>query len=150
MSSTAERLAYAPTAVMPERAVQAATGNIAAGVITDLSALESLGAEWQALERASGCSHQFFQTFAWCMHWARAAARVAGDRRQLCVITVRDNGRGFDVDSNERISGRYGLVTMRERAHGVGGTISIESQPGTGTLITAEVPLGVLEMRGSS
>jgi signal transduction histidine kinase len=66
------------------------------------------------------------------------------------TLTVRDNGRGFDVDSNERISGRYGLVTMRERAHGVGGTISIESQPGTGTLITAEVPLGVLEMRGPS
>ena len=67
------------------------------------------------------------------------------------TLRVRDNGRGFDVESDARSrSGRYGLVTMRERADSVGGQVSIESRPGEGTIVTAEVPLAVLELRGST
>lgn len=67
------------------------------------------------------------------------------------VLTVRDNGRGFDAEKDDRSrSGRYGLVTMRERADGVGGRVSIDSRPGEGTIVTAEVPLAVLELRGST
>jgi len=70
---------------------------------------------------------------------------------ELLSLVVRDNGCGFDAESDDRSrSGRYGLVTMRERAHGVGGKLSIDSRPGEGTIVTAEVPLGVLEMRGST
>ena len=49
-----------------------------------------------------------------------------------------------------RNKARYGLVTMRERAEGVGGRVSIESGLGKGTIVTAEVPLAVLELRGST
>lgn len=70
---------------------------------------------------------------------------------EVLTLTVRDNGRGFDAEKDARSrSGRYGLLTMRERADGVGGRVSIDSRLGRGTMVTAEVPLGVLEMRGST
>lgn len=67
------------------------------------------------------------------------------------TLSVKDNGRGFDAEKDDRSrSGRYGLVTMRERADGVGGRVSIDSRLGQGTMVTAEVPLAVLELRGST
>lgn len=58
-------------------------------------------------------------------------------------LTVEDDGRGFDVIavSERRAAGRFGLVGMRERTRLLGGTLYIESTPGLGTRITAELPL---------
>lgn len=55
------------------------------------------------------------------------------------VIEVWDNGRGFDVRTVPK--DRFGIRGMRERAVAFGGDLSIESQPGTGTRITAKVPI---------
>ena len=54
-------------------------------------------------------------------------------------LTVSDQGVGFDP--HEAISRHgLGLISMQERMHLVGGHISIESQPGSGTTIHARVP----------
>ena len=55
-------------------------------------------------------------------------------------LTVRDDGRGFDT-SGMSSGNRFGLVGMRERARLLGGGFQIESSPGAGTLVTADVPL---------
>jgi signal transduction histidine kinase len=55
------------------------------------------------------------------------------------VMTVRDDGRGFDVRrvaEDPRKVGSYGLVGMRERAELLGGTIEIVSQFNEGTIVT--------------
>ena len=55
------------------------------------------------------------------------------------VMTVRDDGRGFDVRrvaEDPRKAGSYGLVGMRERAELLGGTIEIVSQFNEGTIVT--------------
>jgi signal transduction histidine kinase len=55
------------------------------------------------------------------------------------VLTVRDDGRGFDVRrvaEDPRKIGSYGLVGMRERAELLGGTLDIVSQSVEGTLVT--------------
>jgi signal transduction histidine kinase len=52
-------------------------------------------------------------------------------------IEVRDDGRGFDPRAR---SDGFGLVGMRERVDLVGGEISIESESGAGTLVSAKVP----------
>ena len=56
-------------------------------------------------------------------------------------IVVQDWGIGFDP--NEVGEDRFGLAGMRERARLLGGRISVESAPGEGTRITAELPLVV-------
>ena len=48
-------------------------------------------------------------------------------------LRIRDDGRGFDPEQTP--PGHYGLRMMRERATGVGATLSIISQPGHGTEI---------------
>lgn len=55
-------------------------------------------------------------------------------------LTVRDSGSSFDVEQALKTSG-LGLVSMAERIKLVGGQLSIESHPGSGTTIHASVPL---------
>jgi PAS domain S-box-containing protein len=65
--------------------------------------------------------------------------RAVSDEIQL---TVRDCGVGFDAPAALNGHG-LGLISMRERASLVKGTISITSKPMTGTEITLRVPIAV-------
>ena len=58
-----------------------------------------------------------------------------GDR---VVVVVEDDGKGFDPGRTD--DARLGLVGMRERIALVDGRVSVESRPGEGTTIAAEVP----------
>jgi len=58
------------------------------------------------------------------------------------VLTVSDNGVGFDVTA--RVGQGLGLVSMRERVLGLEGTFDIDSGPGRGTVIRITIPLAVL------
>jgi signal transduction histidine kinase len=62
------------------------------------------------------------------------------------VVTVRDDGQGFDVAQMDRSydqCGNLGLLNMRERAEMLNGEFSMESAVGQGTLIKLIVPLQV-------
>ena len=55
-------------------------------------------------------------------------------------LVIRDNGQGFDVEetlSKESYERGFGLSSMRERAELTGGSFSIESNKGAGTVIRA-------------
>lgn len=54
--------------------------------------------------------------------------------------TIRDDGRGFDPE-DAHVSNGLGLLGMRERAQVTGGTVSINSRPGSGTAVCLEIPL---------
>ncbi len=60
------------------------------------------------------------------------------------VLTIQDDGVGFDVqkkkDSGSGSSG-LGLKSMSNRAKMIGGDLNIQSEPGTGTTVTVNVPL---------
>jgi signal transduction histidine kinase len=63
-------------------------------------------------------------------------------RAESVTLRVRDNGKGFDPGHTSADDGvHWGLQTMRERAEQVGGTLSVESTPGQGTLIGVTVPV---------
>ncbi len=55
------------------------------------------------------------------------------------VVTVRDDGKGFDVQADDATKA-LGLVGMRERAAAEGGTLRIQSAPGAGTTVEATIP----------
>jgi signal transduction histidine kinase len=71
----------------------------------------------------------------------RLGLRLDEGERQL-VLTVRDDGVGFDPDATAHRSRRLGLTSMEERATSLGGALRIDSAPGKGTTIRLEVPLG--------
>lgn len=73
-----------------------------------------------------------------------AASRVSIQLRgysDALLVRVQDNGRGFDPHARARGRGgrHVGLKTMRERLDLIGGTLSIDSQPGGPTTITAVI-----------
>jgi signal transduction histidine kinase len=58
-------------------------------------------------------------------------------------MRIKDDGKGFQVERvlDAEKNKRLGLLGMRERLEMVGGNINIESAPGEGTTIQAQVPL---------
>jgi signal transduction histidine kinase len=70
---------------------------------------------------------------------ARAAhvAVQAEQRNGEFVLTIADDGRGFEVDTKQ--SG-FGLRNMRDRARLLGGTLAVESEHGAGTRVIFRAP----------
>ena len=61
----------------------------------------------------------------------------------LVTLDVRDDGTGFDpvaVPARTADGGGFGLPAMRERLLRVAGSLVVESEPGTGTAVSACVP----------
>lgn len=56
------------------------------------------------------------------------------------ILEVADNGRGFATDAPRKPLS-LGLMGLRERAHLLKGTVSIESEPGRGTRIQVRIPM---------
>jgi signal transduction histidine kinase len=68
---------------------------------------------------------------------ARTVEVVVRREPHRVLFTIRDDGAGFDP---QRVRG-LGLLGMEERVRRLGGRLTIDSQPGRGTLVSAELPL---------
>ncbi|MCW2731584.1 MAG: histidine kinase,GAF protein [Mycobacterium sp.] len=76
-----------------------------------------------------------------CATNASLTFSVADDAARLEIV---DNGIGFDTFEHPLGAdemGGYGLLSMAERAEIVGGRLNIRSRPGSGTAVTATIPL---------
>jgi two-component system sensor histidine kinase DegS len=58
-------------------------------------------------------------------------------------VAVTDHGRGFDPAAAAGAADRLGLRSMRERAELFGGSLTLRSTPGGGTVVEASVPVPV-------
>jgi signal transduction histidine kinase len=74
---------------------------------------------------------------------SRADVHVVLDAREL-RLSVRDNGRGFNLD-DPRKPQSLGLVGLRERAHLLRGEVRVSSRPGEGTQVEASIPIAPQE-----
>ena len=67
----------------------------------------------------------------------------------LFTVEIKDNGKGFFVDSNHNVSREdnsgFGLSMMRERIFLLSGELIIESEPGKGCCIKAQIPVEEVE-----
>ncbi len=64
------------------------------------------------------------------------------NRRKTVLMEIRDNGKSFNVQYVLLAKGKkhLGVLGMRERVEMIGGIFKIESSPGQGTLVSAEIP----------
>lgn len=131
------------------------------GILADRQldqALQALGAEMQARSREAvevevdpALAAQLSSRSAEIVQLTREAlsniARHAKATRATvrlerlgseAVLTVQDNGVGFQPDDS---SAGHGLRNMRERAHALGGTLQLTSEPGKGTLLQITFPV---------
>jgi len=59
------------------------------------------------------------------------------------TLVISDNGQGFNMPkrtSDLALSGKLGMIGMRERARLIGGTLIVQSEPGSGTTVTLRIP----------
>ncbi len=57
------------------------------------------------------------------------------------VALITDDGSGFNAAARARGEfPQFGLSTMRERAESIGGSLNVDSTPGTGTTVRVELP----------
>lgn len=74
-------------------------------------------------------------------HAQANSVSVLVERKQSDVVTIiEDDGLGFDIET-ATINGRLGLLSIRERAELLGGTLVIESAPERGTSIFVTIPV---------
>lgn len=66
---------------------------------------------------------------------------VDSDAKKI-VCSIRDNGAGFDVAGRLKQRGNrgLGLIGIQERLVALGGTLHIESEPGSGTRLLITIP----------
>jgi signal transduction histidine kinase len=67
---------------------------------------------------------------------------LSNDERSCC-LRISDDGVGFETATALRPDA-FGLLGMRERVLQLGGSLSVDSQPGAGVTITAEFSLPVV------
>jgi signal transduction histidine kinase len=60
---------------------------------------------------------------------------------QELILSVRDDGVGFDPSASAPREDCFGLDGMAERARSAGGTLTVMSAPGEGTTVTTRLPL---------
>jgi signal transduction histidine kinase len=76
-------------------------------------------------------------------HSHATTCRVYLQRLQTTMlVTIEDDGTGFDAEAAERpdVQRGLGLLGIRERASLVRGTLRLETAPGKGTRLTVELP----------
>ena len=76
---------------------------------------------------------------------ATEAAVVIKKQTTVILLSIRDNGRGFNPEepSSQPHDLGYGLSGIAERVRILGATLVIKSQPNKGTSLTIEVPIPV-------
>jgi signal transduction histidine kinase len=73
---------------------------------------------------------------------AQHAHVMLGRRASRLLVTIQDDGRGFDMDTMLKGQNKknFGLTTMRERAEGIGGYLDVQTVIGGGTRVMVSVP----------
>ena len=71
-------------------------------------------------------------------HAENVAVELERDEDEI-VVTVRDDGEGFDI--SQPGAGGMGLANMKTRTHGLGGEFTIDSLPGDGTTVSVRIPI---------
>jgi PAS domain S-box-containing protein len=71
----------------------------------------------------------------------RVELKRAGEKGESFIVLIKDWGKGFQPDKVCYGEQHLGLLGMRERARLLGGTCTIDSGPGQGTLVLIRIPL---------
>jgi signal transduction histidine kinase len=78
---------------------------------------------------------------------ASAASVIINRRGEMIRIIIEDNGSGFDPAEVKQRRKSLGLQGIQERAALLGGQLTIETQPGQGTTLYAEIPYPEVQVK---
>lgn len=129
---------------MAEEVTAHSAGTLAGGVTTRTRVQMQVSGTYHALD--AGVERELLRI----AREAVANAARHGDPENVWVrleydgsrlgMEIRDDGRGFAEEAAG--NGHYGITGMRERAASLGAALTVESEPGRGTRVRLEMPLG--------
>ena len=96
------------------------------------------------------CLRELLVNAAKHAHVGEAKVQIAR-RRQMIRVTVQDHGIGFRPDTpnvQAPAGSGFGLFSIRERLHNLGGRLRLRSIVGKGTTVVLEVPAGPEDLQG--
>jgi len=152
------------------KTIRRISSDLRPGILDDLGLIAAL--EWQSSEfekrtgikihfsssmteleldnkKATGVFRIYQETLTNVMRHAQATSldTVLVQKDEYLFLTIRDNGKGFDTrDTTNKKT--LGLMGMKERAIMFGGSLSIESSPGNGTLVSLKMPIAPVDITG--
>src|SRR5437660_2276454 len=88
---------------------------------------------YRVMQEALQNVHKHARATSVGVNWSRS--------NRTWVLHVTDDGAGFDIVKAARRQKSVGLLSMRERAELIGGTLQIQSTPGKGTAVTLLLPV---------
>jgi signal transduction histidine kinase len=127
--------------------LKTALQSLAISVSRDCSVKTTVTAEGSSLPISPPVAAQLYRIVQEAVHNAveHGAAREVQinltSNDEVLVLTIRDNGKGFDANAN---GSGMGLRIMRYRAQCIGGSCDVQSSS-EGTVVTCRVPLEPLE-----
>ena len=127
--------------------LKTALQSLAISVSRDCSVKATVTAEGSSLPISPPVAAQLYRIVQEAVHNAveHGAAREVQinltSNDEVLVLTIRDNGKGFDANAN---GSGMGLRIMRYRAQCIGGSCDVQSSS-EGTVVTCRVPLEPLE-----
>jgi signal transduction histidine kinase len=114
-----------------------------AEVPVSVSAVGPLWLPAPAVEEVGAAVRQVLRNVGQHARASRATV-FAEEQGGWAVVTVRDDGRGFDFDPERlRAAGKAGIVkSVVGRMEAMGGSAAVQTAPGAGTEVELRVPAG--------
>ncbi|CAI8964754.1 MULTISPECIES: sensor histidine kinase [Bacillus] len=122
-------------------------------LLTELSRKQHMKIEWliEPIQLKKGVEDHLFrivqEALSNTLRHAKAKKTEVRLRQidQYAILKIIDDGVGFEVGVNK--AGSYGLRSIQERVHEIGGTLKVLSFPNKGTQIEVKVPI-IIEREG--
>jgi signal transduction histidine kinase len=131
-----ENVSLAETVTRAVRAHERRTGTsvaLATNLLPEKVALPIKNTVYRVLQEALSNAYR---------HAGGAGQRISVEAATgRLLLTISDNGPGFDAAPKPEADEHLGLAGMRERVESLGGWFRVESAPGQGTCIRAQLPV---------
>jgi NarL family two-component system sensor histidine kinase LiaS len=108
----------------------------------DLTVADTSELSFEAEEALWHITGEAFSNIARHSGATRAGLRLDATPTQV-TLDITDNGHGFAPAANGNATG-VGLHSMHERLDAIGGSLTVESDPATGTRLVARCPLAAV------
>lgn len=141
-------------ALIQDEPAEAPSGKVSLKTVLEASAygitgvpvtITTVGTVWLAtdqIEELSAAVRQALENVAQHARASRASLFADQDGGEI-VVSVRDDGKGFDYDEDVlRDQGKLGVLkSMKGRIEDLGGVMRVQSAPGAGTEIEFRIPV---------